>query len=83
MPSLVWPLLPVILGPAIAVPLALGTSGEWVGRLALATRLWRLPEETVPPECLLPLRLSAHSALGVAFVPPRAFFEPDLEKAEA
>lgn len=82
-PSLVWPLLPVILGPAIAVPLALGTSGEWVGRLALATRLWRLPEETVPPECLLPLRLSAHSALGVAFVPPRAFFEPDLEKAEA
>jgi membrane glycosyltransferase len=82
-PSLVWPLLPVILGPAIAVPLALGTSGEWVGRLALATRLWRLPEETVPPECLLPLRLSAHAALGVAFVPPHAFFEPELEKAKA
>ena len=63
-PSLVWPLLPVILGPAIAVPLALGTSGEWVGRLALATRLWRLPEETVPPECLLPLRLSLGALLA-------------------
>ncbi|WP_186394851.1 glucans biosynthesis glucosyltransferase MdoH [Stappia sp. TSB10GB4] len=67
-PGLVWPLLPVVLGPALAIPLARLTSGKAAGRLALASRLWRLPEEIAPPPpCLLPLRLPAHALLGVAF----------------
>lgn len=82
-PGMIWPLLPVILGPAIAIAMAVGTSGRGVGRLALATQLWRLPEELRPPECLLPLRLPAHAAIGVSFAPVASFFEPEPEKADA
>jgi membrane glycosyltransferase len=76
-PDLVWPMLPVILGPALAVPLAIGTSGPRAGALALASGLWRLPEETAPAECLLPLQLPAHASMGVSF------FKGEIGKAEA
>lgn len=82
-PGLVWPLLPVILGPAVAIPFARLTSGEAAGRLALASRLWRLPEETAPPECLLPLRLPAHASLGVRFGQSAPLFAGDMAKADA
>jgi membrane glycosyltransferase len=82
-PGLVWPLLPVILGPALAIPFARLTSGEAAGRLALASRLWRLPEETAPPDCLLPLRLPAHASLGVRFGQSAPLFAGDMAKADA
>ncbi|MBA4612581.1 glucans biosynthesis glucosyltransferase MdoH [Stappia taiwanensis] len=82
-PVLIWPLLPVVLGPALAVPLCMVLSRRDVGELALATRLWRLPEETVPPTCLLPLRLPAHASLGVSFAPVGAMFGAEVENAEA
>ena len=69
-PGAIWPLLPVVLGPAVAIPFALATSGPRAGRLALASGLWRLPEESTPPECLLPLHLPAHASLGITFTPP-------------
>lgn len=85
-PGLVWPLLPVVLGPALAIPLARLTSGKAAGRLALASRLWRLPEEIAPPPCLLPLRLPAHALLGVAFAGSEAAsgagLSVDLARAE-
>lgn len=81
-PDLVWPLLPVILGPALAVPLARLSSGEAAGRLALASHLWRLPEEVVPAECLLPLRLPAHASLGVSFGGAHGGMAPDLARAD-
>ncbi|WP_306029200.1 glucans biosynthesis glucosyltransferase MdoH [Stappia sp. MMSF_3263] len=82
-PGLVWPLLPVILGPALAIPFARLTSGAAAGRLALASRLWRLPEEAAPPDCLLPLRLPAHASLGVSFGRPAPLFAGEMAKAEA
>lgn len=81
-PDLIWPLLPVILGPMIAVPLARLTSGETAGRLALASHLWRLPEEVTPPDCLLPLRLPAHASLGVPFGGARGGMAPDLARVD-
>ncbi len=71
MPSLL-PALPVILGPLIAVPFAGITANRAVGRAFLASGLWRLPEETVPPADLLALHLealpvpdAAHASVGV------------------
>jgi membrane glycosyltransferase len=69
-PDAIWPLLPVVLGPALAIPFALATSGPRAGRLALASGLWRLPEENTPPDCLLPLHLPAHASLGITFTQP-------------
>ncbi|WP_417770379.1 glucans biosynthesis glucosyltransferase MdoH [Stappia sp.] len=82
-PGLVWPMLPVILGPALAIPFARLMSGAAAGRLALASRLWRLPEESVPPDCLLPLRLPAHASLGVRFGQSAPLFAGEMAKAEA
>ncbi|NRG16335.1 glucans biosynthesis glucosyltransferase MdoH [Rhizobiales bacterium] len=78
--ALVLPLLPVVLGPLLAVPFALLTARREAGRLALASSLWRIPEEQEAPNCLLPLRLGALTALGAGTVPD---YKPDLVKADA
>ncbi|MXN66602.1 glucans biosynthesis glucosyltransferase MdoH [Stappia sp. GBMRC 2046] len=78
--ALVLPLLPVVLGPLLAVPFALLTARGDAGRLALSSSLWRIPEEYEAPNCLLPLRLGALTALGAGTA---ADYKPDLAKADA
>ncbi len=51
--------LPVILGPLLAVPFAMTSSSSRFGRWFLASRLWRIPEETATPPALLSLNLPA------------------------
>lgn len=77
--SLVWPLLPVVGGPLIAVPFAMITARLDLGRLALASTLWRVPEETLAPMSLLALRLPALAAVQAI---GDSAYKPDLAKAE-
>ncbi|ADZ72350.1 Glucosyltransferase MdoH [Polymorphum gilvum SL003B-26A1] len=60
----VWPLLPIGLGPLLAIPFAVALSSPAVGRLAIGATLWRIPEETDPPAALTPLQLPALSGTG-------------------
>jgi len=53
----VWPVIPVALGPLLAIPVAVVLGAPVVGRLMVRLTLWRIPEETAPPAELLPLRL--------------------------
>lgn len=76
--SLVWPVIPVAIGPLLAALIAVGTSTPTLGRLAVRSTLWRIPEETAPPEELLDLHLPALSK-GVA----SAASKPDLVQGDA
>ncbi len=77
--SLVWPLLPVVGGPLVAVPFAMITARRDLGRLALASTLWRVPEETSVPMSLLPLKLPALTAGDAG---GNGAYKPDMAKAE-
>lgn len=55
----VWPVIPVALGPFLAIPVAVFLGAPAVGRLAVFLTLWRIPEETAPPPELAPLKLPA------------------------
>ncbi len=57
--SLVWPVVPVAVGPLLAVLIAVATSTRTFGNLAVRTALWRIPEETSPPAELVDLHLAA------------------------
>ncbi|WP_321342744.1 glucans biosynthesis glucosyltransferase MdoH [Breoghania sp.] len=55
----VLPALPVVLGPLLAIPFTRITASPFWGRVALASGLWRIPEETEPASDLLRLGLPA------------------------
>ncbi|MES0810016.1 glucans biosynthesis glucosyltransferase MdoH [Roseibium sp. SCPC15] len=57
--DLVWPVIPVAIGPLLATVIAVSTSTKMLGKLAIRSTLWRIPEETVPPEELADLQLPA------------------------
>ncbi|WP_208977981.1 glucans biosynthesis glucosyltransferase MdoH [Labrenzia sp. 011] len=59
--GLVWPVIPVAIGPLLAIAIAVATSTPTLGALALRSTLWRIPEETAPPSELGELHLAALS----------------------
>ncbi len=59
--ELVWPVIPVAVGPLLAVIIAVATSTKALGKLAIRSMLWRIPEESAPPAELADLHLPALS----------------------
>ncbi|WP_417688238.1 glucans biosynthesis glucosyltransferase MdoH [Roseibium sp.] len=57
--ELVWPAIPIAIGPLLAIPFAMATSTPRVGDLLVRSGFWRIPEETAPPAELFALRLPA------------------------
>ncbi|GAA0780149.1 hypothetical protein GCM10009077_24810 [Roseibium denhamense] len=57
--SLTWPIVPIAIGPLLAVLIAISTSTQVLGLLAAKSSLWRIPEETNPPLELSELALPA------------------------
>ncbi|MEP3046789.1 MAG: glucans biosynthesis glucosyltransferase MdoH [Roseibium sp.] len=57
--NLVWPVIPVAVGPLLATAIAVLTSSEMMGKLAIRSTLWRIPEETTPPADFADLHLPA------------------------
>lgn len=56
---LVWPIVPIAIGPLFAIPFAVALSTRTLGIAGLKSTLWRIPEETVPPAELRGLDLAA------------------------
>jgi len=82
--ALVWPVIPVAVGPLLAMILAVATSTTTLGRLAIRSTLWRIPEETNPPMELLDLQLPALQSSGAKLLPTSvANGQPDGKTAEA
>lgn len=83
--DLVWPVIPVAVGPLLATILAVMTSTKTLGTLAIRSTLWRIPEETAPPAELLQLQLPAlQKGRGAEFQPqdlPTAAAEPEPVEA--
>jgi membrane glycosyltransferase len=59
--ALVWPVIPVAVGPLLAILIAVTTSTRTLGTIAMRSTLWRIPEESDPPEELADLHLPALS----------------------
>ncbi|WP_298817849.1 glucans biosynthesis glucosyltransferase MdoH [uncultured Roseibium sp.] len=81
--GLVWPVIPVAVGPLLASVIAVGTSTRTLGKLAIQSTLWRIPEETSPPPELADLHLPA---LTKGQVPPgdqQGLVQADAKPAEA
>jgi len=57
--ALVWPMLPIAIGPLVAVPAAILTSTRLMGQAGIRSTLWRIPEESNPPAELWALGLPA------------------------
>lgn len=51
-PVLLWWLSPVVAGLCLSVPLSYVLASRWLGRAAFRMNLFRIPEETNPPEVL-------------------------------
>lgn len=81
--ELVWPVIPVAAGPLLAVPIAILTSSEIAGRLGARSTLWRIPEETCPPDELAALELPALSRRPGAQVREADIVEGAAKTAEA
>ncbi len=54
----VWSVLPIALGPLLAVPLAMFTASATAARWLARAGLWRVPEEADPPPDLAALMLA-------------------------
>ncbi|MDJ0930068.1 hypothetical protein [Breoghania sp.] len=67
------PALPIILGPLIAILFARLKASMFLGRLALASGLWRIPEEASPSADLCSLGLPALPSLAETSVPGLIF----------
>ncbi|MEM5581348.1 glucans biosynthesis glucosyltransferase MdoH [Roseibium sp. AS2] len=76
--GLVWPVIPVAIGPLFAGLIAVTTSTRTLGQLAISSTLWRIPEETAPPEDLLDLHLPA-----LTRGPAPAAGQPELGQGDA
>ena len=57
--ALVWPVVPIAIGPLLAPLIAIATSAKTLGDLAVRSTLWRIPEETSPTAELAELHLPA------------------------
>ncbi len=57
--EIVWPILPIALGPLLAIPFAVALSSPKLGLALIHTSLWRIPEETIAPRELFSLNLIA------------------------
>ncbi len=68
--DLVWPIIPVVVGPLLAMGLAVVTSTKTLGLLAIRSTLWRIPEETSPPAELLDLHLPTLMQQGSGKIKP-------------
>ena len=53
-----WSVLPIALGPLLAVPLAMFTASATAARWLAHGGLWRVPEEADPPPDLAALMLA-------------------------
>jgi len=81
--ELVWPVIPVAIGPLLASVIAVSTSTRTLGEIAIRSTLWRIPEETSPPEELLDLHLAALSKGRVPATAQPELVQGDAEPAEA
>lgn len=81
--SLVWPVIPVAIGPLLAGLIAVATSTRTLGRIAIRSTLWRIPEETTPPEELLALHLPALSKGPFPAATRQDLGQGDAKPAEA
>ncbi|WP_417671688.1 glucans biosynthesis glucosyltransferase MdoH [Roseibium sp.] len=57
--SMVWPVIPIAIGPLLSIPFAVMTSSPALGLGLVRSTLWRIPEESIPPSELRPLYLPA------------------------
>ncbi len=64
--ALVWPILPIAVGPLLAIPAAILTSTPLLGLAGIKSTLWRIPEESDPPAELWALGLTPLAERGFA-----------------
>lgn len=64
--AIVWPALPMVIGPLVAIPAAIALSTKTLGIAGIRSTLWRIPEETDPPRELRGLGLVALAERGFA-----------------
>ncbi|GAB4519141.1 MAG: hypothetical protein Tsb0019_19560 [Roseibium sp.] len=81
--ALVWPVVPVAIGPLLAAVIAVATSAPLLGRIAAASTLWRIPEESSPPEELMALNLPALAKASRPSAAQTDLVQGDAEPAEA
>ncbi|KZM49980.1 glucosyl transferase family 2 [Labrenzia sp. OB1] len=81
--GLVWPVIPVALGPLLAIVIAVTTSTRTLGMLALRSTLWRIPEETAPPAELGDLHLPALAKSPVPAAGAKDIVQSDANPAKA
>lgn len=62
--ALVWPVLPIAVGPLLAIPAAVLSSTRLLGLAGIKSTLWQIPEESDPPAELWALGLSALAERG-------------------
>ena len=55
----IWPVIPIVAGPLLAIPFAILLSSPRSGWLSIRSTLWRIPEESSTPTELYPLGLPA------------------------
>ena len=80
--DLVWPVIPVAIGPLLAAVIAVTTSTRTLGQIAIRSTLWRIPEETNPPAELADLHLPALTKGAVA-VQQQGLVQGDANPAKA
>ncbi|WP_051644673.1 glucans biosynthesis glucosyltransferase MdoH [Labrenzia sp. DG1229] len=80
--GLVWPVVPIAIGPLLAVLIAVSTSTRFLGKLGIRSTLWRIPEETNPPSELADLYLPALSKGAVQTVAQPGMVQGDPNPAE-
>lgn len=80
--ELVWPILPIAIGPLLAIGIAVATSTKSLGKLGIRSTLWRIPEETAPPPELAALHLAALSKGASQTAAQPGIVQGDPEPAE-
>lgn len=78
--QLVWPLLPIAIGPLLVIPAAVLLSTRTLGSAGIKSSLWQIPEETDPPAELHSLSLPALTERG--FISEGDIWEPAAVLAE-
>jgi membrane glycosyltransferase len=81
--ALVWPVIPVAVGPLLAIMIAVTTSTRTLGAIAMRSTLWRIPEESNPPEELADLHLPALSKGRVTGSDQQSIGQGEPKPAEA
>ncbi|MES0883052.1 glucans biosynthesis glucosyltransferase MdoH [Roseibium sp. SCP14] len=81
--DLVWPVIPVAIGPLLATVIAVTTSTRSLGKLAIRSTLWRIPEESAPPEELADLQLPALTQGPLPVPGKHGLVQGDAKPAEA